>query len=82
MLVINNRGVFLDGAKIADYSDRQVLIDDKGEIRFRFETLSPPGEGGGLALYGRSFGNYRQNIRARIHYISKDPPLGEQMLSQ
>ena len=72
MIVINHAGTFLDGKKISDEGLGKWKLDENSDIRFRFETWSTPEHDGGLALYGSGFGNYNQNIHARIHYMPED----------
>ncbi|MBR2260063.1 MAG: helix-turn-helix domain-containing protein [Blautia sp.] len=64
MLVVNERGAFLDGVKITE------TIPDlnQEEMTLRFESRPKDGHTGGLALYGSGFGNYKQDIHVRIHY--------------
>ena len=68
MLVINPLGTYLDGVRISDCSLADWEMNDRSELRFRFETRPEEGAEGGLALYGNEFGIYKQNILARIHY--------------
>ena len=72
MLVINQMGVYLDGARIDHELDPNLLKDSKGDLKLRFETHPESGHGGGLALYGSGFGNYHQNIHVRAHYMPED----------
>ena len=68
MLVVNYAGVFLDGVKVAEAGDQWRFLDENGEMKIRFECHEDTEEKGGIALYGSKFGNYQQNIHARIHY--------------
>lgn len=72
MLVINQMGIFLDGARIREGKD-DLLEDCGGELKFRFTVR---GGEGGFALYGDHFGNYKQNIKARVHYMPKEDEHG------
>ncbi|MBR2527804.1 MAG: winged helix-turn-helix transcriptional regulator [Blautia sp.] len=64
MLVVNTRGVFLDGVKVsepeADWNSE--------EMKLRFEAVSRNSHAGGLALYGSGFGDYKQDIQIKVHY--------------
>lgn len=68
MLVINNEGTYIDGLKISNVSLSQFNLDYRSNLRFRFEVPKTAAHVGGLTIFGRSFGNYNQNINARIHY--------------
>ena len=72
MLVINQAGVFLDGVKLVDGVDGKVLPDTSGEMKLRFEVHNQNGHNGGFALFGENFGNYKQGIHARIHYMPEE----------
>lgn len=73
MVVVNNRGTFLDGLKISDTSLSEFQLDDRSEIRFRFVVDDKSEYKGGLALYGAGFGNYNQDIKVRVHYMQNEP---------
>lgn len=72
MLVINQAGVFLDGVKLVDEVADSALPDTTGEMKLRFEVHNQDGHNGGFALFGENFGNYKQGIHARIHYMPED----------
>ncbi len=69
MLVINQMGVFRDGEKILETGPDWQFLDPFGEMKLRFEAHPRDGYAGGIALYGSSFGNYKQNIEVRVHYM-------------
>ena len=73
MLVINGMGVFLDGVKIEETGLDWQFLDSFGEMKLRFECHPVSGHEGGIALYGANFGNYKQNIHARVHYMPEEP---------
>lgn len=68
MLVINKKGTFVDGLKISDVNIREFNLDYKSTLRFKFVVLDNAEHVGGLTLFGSGFGNYNQDIRARISY--------------
>lgn len=68
MLVINRGGVFLDGVQIAESPGEEALGRSGSLLRFRIETHPEEGKTGGVALYGKSFGHYRQDLLARVHW--------------
>ena len=72
MLVINRGGVFLDGVQIAESPGEEALGRSGRTPRFRIETRALGEETGGIALYGDSFGHYRQNILARVHWVENE----------
>ncbi len=73
MLVLNHTGVFLDGKQIHAFSNNDGLDQIGGsELVFRMTTHSETGHKGGLALYGKDFGSYRQGINVRMHYMPKE----------
>jgi predicted transcriptional regulator len=71
MLVINHGGVFLDGKMIVE--GVEALAGKKtDELKFRIEAHPVDGHEGGLALYGKNFGNYDQDILVRVHYMPEE----------
>ena len=70
--MINQMGTFLDGVKIMDGEGDSFMNESSGEMKFRFEVHPRDGRNAGLALYGDGFGNYHQNIRARVHYMPEE----------
>ena len=70
--MINGRGVYLDGVKMEDTGPDWKFQDENGEMKLRFESRPLNGREGGLALYGSGFGNYKQDILARIHYMPEE----------
>ncbi len=68
MLVINKKGTFIDGLKISDVNIREFNLDYKSTIRFKLEVADDAEHIGGLTIFGKSFGNYRQDINTRITY--------------
>ena len=72
MIVLNNAGVFLDGVRMGPIGPDWDSLDSQGEMKLRFEVASPEGADGGMALYGTNFGNYKQSIRARVHYMPEE----------
>ncbi len=68
MIVINSRGTFIDGLKISDVNIRQLDLDYKSTIRFKFQVADDARHIGGLTLFGTGFGNYNQDMKVRISY--------------
>lgn len=69
MLVVNATGSYLDGVKVADRDPAAPFLDENNEMKIRFEAHPENGREGGLALYGSGFGNYKQDILVRVHYM-------------
>lgn len=67
LLRINKDGTFIDGCRISDVTIEDVGLQDHPDIKLKF-AVTDEGTIGGLTLYGRSFGNYEQDITARILY--------------
>lgn len=72
LLSVNHKGSFVDGKRIG-----QVTLDDlnirPGEsLCFRLSVPDLARSVGGLTIFGRSFGNYAQDIRMHMHYEEGD----------
>ncbi|NBD27789.1 ArsR/SmtB family transcription factor [Paenibacillus glycinis] len=67
MVRINENGTFLDGIRISETTIRDVELQHSSDIRFRIGVCET-GQVGGLTLYGSHFGNYKQDIIARVLY--------------
>lgn len=68
LLVINKKGTFIDGLKISDMSIRNFNFDFKSTIKFKIGIPDDARHVGGLTIFGKTFGNYNQDINIRIHY--------------
>jgi len=68
MIVINNQGTFIDGLQISDVSLNDFNLDYRSNIKFRFVVPEDAEHVGGLTLFGKTFGNYAQDIDVRISY--------------
>ena len=68
MITVNRRGTFIDGLKISDITIDQVIHGSHNGIRFRMSVEEAAKHVGGLTLFGKSFGNYGQDIRVNITY--------------
>ena len=68
LLVINKKGTFIDGLKISDVTTRDFNFDYRSTIRFKMEVPDDAKNVGGLTIFGKSFGNYNQDINVRINY--------------
>lgn len=68
LLVINDYGTYIDGLKISDVSTLSLHLDYNSDIRLRLAVENDSEHVGGITLYGKSFGNYDQDIRVAITY--------------
>ena len=68
LLVINDYGTYIDGLKISDVTTLSLHLDYNSDIRLRLAVENDSEHVGGITLYGKSFGNYDQDIRVAINY--------------
>lgn len=68
LLVINKKGTFIDGLKISDINIRSFHLDYRSILKFRLEVPDDAEHVGGLTIFGKTFGNYNQDINIRINY--------------
>ncbi len=68
MLVINSHGTFIDGLKISDKTIGEFNLTSTSNIRFRFAVDEGSEHIGGLTIFGKTFGNYAQDIKVGLRY--------------
>lgn len=68
LLVINKKGTFIDGLKISDVTIDSFHLDYRSSIRFRVAVNDDAEHVGGLTIFGKSFGNYGQDIKVSLNY--------------
>lgn len=68
LIDINSKGTFIDGLKISDVRIDDFNLDFRSNIKLKFAVPKDAKHVGGLTLYGKSFGNYNQDINIRINY--------------
>lgn len=68
ILVINRRGTFIDGLQVSDVSIRDFDLDYRSALKLKLAVEADAAHVGGLTIFGKSFGNYNQDINVRIHY--------------
>lgn len=68
ILVINKRGTFIDGLQVSDISIGNFDFDYHSTIKLRLEVEDDAEHVGGLTIFGKTFGNYNQDIDVRINY--------------
>jgi len=72
MLVINHQGTFIDGLQISGVTIDTFNLTSNSNIKFKMEVPDTAEHVGGLTIYGKSFGNYNQDINVRISYSQMD----------
>lgn len=68
LLVINKKGTYIDGLKISDVTIDKFDLNFRSGIRFRMGLEEDATHVGGLTIFGKSFGNYGQDIKVSINY--------------
>ncbi|GGG09430.1 transcriptional regulator [Paenibacillus albidus] len=68
LIRINNEGSFIDGCRISDVTLDDIQLDYKSELTFRIAVTDKPVNKRGLTIYGKHFGNYSQDLLARVLY--------------
>lgn len=68
LLVIKEDGVFIDGTKISNTSIQDFNLDYRSRIYFKMAVEDDSEHVGGLTIFGKSFGNYDQDIKVRMQY--------------
>ena len=68
LLTVTDNGSFIDGLKISDVTIKDLDLKPGKAIRFRMGVQEDATNVGGLTIFGKSFGNYGQDIRVSINY--------------
>lgn len=68
MIVINQRGTFIDGLQISNVNIEQLNLNYRSAIRLKMMVREDARNVGGLTIFGTGFGNYNQDIQVRIKY--------------
>lgn len=68
LLVVNERGTYLDGRMISAQSIRTLQLTPESDLRFRIAAPAEAANVGGCTLFGRNFGNYNQGLKFNIIY--------------
>ncbi|NLL76705.1 MAG: winged helix-turn-helix transcriptional regulator [Clostridiales bacterium] len=68
ILVINKKGTFIDGLQVSDVSMKDFNFDYRSTIKLKLEVEDDAKHVGGLTIFGKTFGNYNQDISVRINY--------------
>ena len=72
MLVINHQGTYIDGLQISSVTIDRFSLTSKSSIKLKMAVPDTAEHVGGLTIYGKSFGNYNQDINVRISYSPID----------
>jgi predicted transcriptional regulator len=72
LIVINRHGTFIDGLKISDVSIDEFDLTSNSKIKFRFAVDKDAEHPGGFTIFGKTFGNYAQDIKVGINYMPID----------
>ncbi len=67
LLRVNKEGSFIDGCRISNVTIDRLALNMNSEIKFKI-AVAEEGNVGGLTIYGKHFGNYNQDIIARVIY--------------
>lgn len=68
ILVINKTGTFIDGLQVSDVSISDFDFDYRSSIKLKLAVEDTAQHIGGLTIFGKSFGNYNQDISVSINY--------------
>lgn len=68
ILVINKKGTFIDGLQVSDITIRDFNLDFRSTVKFKMAVEDLSEHVGGLTIFGKTFGNYNQDINVRINY--------------
>ena len=74
ILAINNTGTFIDGLQVSDVSIADFDFDYRSNIRLKLEVEDTAQHIGGLTIFGKTFGNYNQDISVSINYSPIEKP--------
>ncbi|MBQ6442666.1 MAG: winged helix-turn-helix transcriptional regulator [Lachnospiraceae bacterium] len=69
LLVVNRNGTFIDGRQISEVTTTDLALTSNSQIKFRLAVEEDAAHVGGLTIFGKTFGNYAQDIAVRIGYM-------------
>lgn len=67
--LVNDQGAFIDGRRLSSCVINNLRIDHERVIKVRLGVKADALHVGGINLFGRSFGNYPQDIVLRLEYM-------------
>lgn len=68
LLLIGENGVFIDGIQISNKTIADFHLDYKSTLHFKMAVNDDSEHVGGLTIFGKTFGNYGQDIKVRLYY--------------
>jgi len=68
LLVVNKHGTFIDGLQISDITIDDLNLIGNAPLDFRIAVEDDAAHVGGVTLFGKTFGNYGQDIRVSMNY--------------
>ncbi|MFM9329140.1 ArsR/SmtB family transcription factor [Paenibacillus mesotrionivorans] len=68
LIRINNEGSFIDGCRISNITLSDIGLHHKSDIILRLEVGEKSKNKRGMTIYGKHFGNYSQDLLARVLY--------------
>lgn len=81
LLIINEYGTFIDALKISDVTINDFHLDSSSQLKFKIGVDDNAEHIGGLTIFGKSFGNYAQDIKVQINYVPmEDKEIESQLL--
>lgn len=73
MLTVNEQGTFMDGLRISEVTVGELNLDRTQMFNLRFSVDYKSAHVGGLTIFGKSFGNYAQDIQVSLGYVTNSP---------
>lgn len=67
-LSVDHAGSYIDGIRRSGITLRDLNITPGTALTLRISAPADAGHSGGLTIFGRSFGNYNQDIKVRMEY--------------
>lgn len=67
-LSIQETGTYLDGVKLSNVTIHDLGLKLGEDFRFKLASLETARHCGGVSLFGRQFGNYKQDILVHVYY--------------
>ena len=68
LLVINSNGTYIDGLKISDVDIDRFKLTSTSAMKLRMAVEEDAKHVGGLTVFGKTYGNYAQDIKVNISY--------------
>lgn len=73
---ISADGAYVDGLPASKVTIRDAMVVPHQPVTVRIGVKPDARHPGGFNLFGRSFGNYQQDLLLRLHYVPKADPRG------